>query len=178
MNISNLSRNKLFRPLAGASVSMVCGVILLATPLVELSYDSLFLFATRPASTQVAIIEMDNAAHEQLGQIRGEKWDRELHADLLTRLTEDGCPLVVFDVLFLSEWEGEPGTDEALADFTDSEALAFSCTFSSSGLAPAPPISPFGESSVISTSLPYVIPSWSSNTPEKKKLVVSTCYCY
>jgi len=66
------------------------------------SYDSLFLFATKPAPRSVVIVRLDEAAHQALKQGHGVPWDRALHARLLDRLRTNGARLVVFDV-FLTE---------------------------------------------------------------------------
>ncbi len=102
--------------LAGAALTVVCGLLLL-TPLGEAwenaSYDCLFRFGARAVTNQVVLIKMDNAACRALGQTRAH-WNRALHAQLLNQLTEAGCPLAVFDVLF-DEKRDEP-TDAMLAD--------------------------------------------------------------
>ena len=67
---------------------------------VNLSYDYLFRFGARSVTNKVALVLMDDTAYYKLGQERGKPWDRRLHADLLNKLTDDGCPLVVFDVFF------------------------------------------------------------------------------
>ena len=43
---------------------------------------------------------MDNAAFDHFHQTRGQPWDRALHAQLLNRLADDGCALVVLDFFF------------------------------------------------------------------------------
>jgi len=67
---------------------------------VNLSYDYLFRFNPRSVTNNVVLILMDQDAHAQLHQVRGEPWDRGLHAELLKRLAADNCPLVVFDSFF------------------------------------------------------------------------------
>jgi len=79
---------------------------------VNASYDCLFRFGTRPVTNKVALILMNEEAHLKLRQERG-KWDRRLHAQLLDKLTEDHCSLVVFDVFF--EDPKDPEIDKALA---------------------------------------------------------------
>ena len=51
---------------------------------------------------------------DQFHQVRGQPWDRGLHARLLNRLADDGCALVVFDSFFRQP--RDPATDEALAE--------------------------------------------------------------
>ena len=97
--------------------AVLCGLILWGTPLgeawVNASYDNLFRFGSPAVTNQVALILMDNAAFDQFHQTRGQPWDRALHAQLLDRLAEDGCQLVVFDSFF--KVPGDPATDERLA---------------------------------------------------------------
>jgi CHASE2 domain-containing sensor protein len=56
---------------------------------------------------------MDNEAYKELRQSRERHWNRSLHAQLLNKLADDGCPLVVMDIFF-----GEkdvPNSDQELA---------------------------------------------------------------
>src|SRR5258705_224434 len=80
---------------------------------VNASYDNLFRFGARGVTNKVALILMDDSACAKLGQVRT-AWDRALHTELLKRLTDGGCSMVVFDVLFRKE--GTPETDIALAE--------------------------------------------------------------
>lgn len=105
--------------MAGALLAVLCGLILLTplgAPWQHASYDVLFRFATRPTSNDVVLVLMDQSAHEALEQVRGEPWDRGLHAGLLDRLTQDDCPLVVFDVRFTSPEARNTEATRALAD--------------------------------------------------------------
>lgn len=43
---------------------------------------------------------MDTESYDALHQTRGEPWDRGLHAQLLNKLADDGCALVVMDCFF------------------------------------------------------------------------------
>ena len=60
----------------------------------------------------VVLILMDNAAFAELHQSRKQPWDRTLHARLLNKLADDGCPLVVMDCFFKSE--RDPTVDKQL----------------------------------------------------------------
>src|SRR5437773_4027954 len=80
---------------------------------VNTSYDYLFRFGARAVTNKVVLILMDNKAHNELHEVRGQ-WRRARHAEMLKLLTEGGCPLVVFDVWFGSERETD--TDAALAE--------------------------------------------------------------
>ena len=92
--------------LLGAMGTVLCGLILWGTPpgepWVNASYDNLFRFGS-PALTltnPVTLILMDNDDFDQYHQTRGQPWDRALHAELLNRLADDGCALVVMDSFF------------------------------------------------------------------------------
>ena len=86
----------------GAAAAALCGLILWMAPpgdfWVDASYDYLFRFGSRAVTNQVTLILMDNGAFASFGQVRGQPWDRALHARLLNRLADDGCELVVFDL--------------------------------------------------------------------------------
>jgi CHASE2 domain-containing sensor protein len=101
----------------GAVVAVLCGWILWMGPLgdfwVNTSYDYLFRFGNHSATNKVTLILMDNAAFDQLHQVREQPWDRALHAQLLNRLADDGCSLVVLDSFFRAT--NNPEKDEALA---------------------------------------------------------------
>jgi len=96
--------------LAGAGLCVVLGVLLLFVggwP-VYLSYDLLFLLPKPPPPDSAVIIYLDDQSFKELGQTNTANWDRNFHARLLDRLTEDQSRLIVFDVVF-----SEPGTPEA-----------------------------------------------------------------
>jgi CHASE2 domain-containing sensor protein len=118
MSLSAITRYPLFRPAVGAALTAVCGLALWSMPLgdvwVNASYDYLFRFGSRKATNQVVLVLMDNEAYDRCGQKRGKPWDRALHAQLLNRLADDGCPLVVFDCFFGDL--RDPVKDQALAD--------------------------------------------------------------
>jgi len=101
----------------GAALAVLCGWLLWATPLgdpwTDASYDYLFRFGSRAVTNQVTLILMDNGAFDRFHQTRGQPWDRSLHAQLLNRLADDGCPLVVFDSFF--QQPRDPEKDQALA---------------------------------------------------------------
>jgi len=104
----------------GAAVAVLCGFLLWRTPLgepwVNASYDYLFRFGARAVTNRVTLIQMDNEAYDYFHQVRGQPWDRGLHAQLLNRLADDGCALVVFDSFFRQPHPREPAQDEALAE--------------------------------------------------------------
>lgn len=113
-----IQRPALMKSAAGAVLAVLCGLFLwsssLGEPWVDASYDYLFRFATHGVTNQVSLILMDNAAFDQFHQTRGQPWDRALHAQLLNRLADDGCPLVAMDSFFRAP--RDPAKDKALAD--------------------------------------------------------------
>jgi CHASE2 domain-containing sensor protein len=100
----------------GSALCVALGLVLLhlviGERLVPLSYDLLFLFRKPSVIEDTQIIYMDEDSFAKLGQKRAATWDRDLHSDLLNRLTADGSKLVVFDIVF-----SEPGTPEANTNF-------------------------------------------------------------
>lgn len=101
----------------GAALTVLVGLLLWGTSLGEswtnASYDYLFRFGSRSVTNQVVLILMDNGAFDAFGQVRGQPWDRALHARLLNRLADDGCALAVFDSFFREL--RDPQKDDALA---------------------------------------------------------------
>ena len=118
MKLNTVIKHRFFQPIGGAALAALCGLALWAMPLGDAwqnaSYDYLFRFGSRAVTNQLVLIEMDNAAYAALGQTRTQPWDRRLHAKLLNRLKDDGCPLVVFDVFFEKARDQE--SDKALAE--------------------------------------------------------------
>jgi CHASE2 domain-containing sensor protein len=80
---------------------------------VNASYDNLFRFGARGITNKVALVLMDDSACAKLGQVRT-AWDRALHTELLKKLTDSGCSMVVFDVFFKKE--GTPEIDGSFAE--------------------------------------------------------------
>ncbi len=128
MTLKSFSESKFFRPAAAAAVAVFCGLGLWVTTLGEnpdqetigdkwddASYDYLFRFGAPASTNNVVLILMDNDSYTDpaLKQTRGVPWDRSLHAQLLNKLADDKCPLVIFDVRFLERRDA--ATDQALA---------------------------------------------------------------
>ena len=65
-----------------------------------LSYDLPFLLSDPASPRDVVLIEMDEISHTELHQEYGQRWDRQLHAQLLDYLRTDGSGVVVFDIVF------------------------------------------------------------------------------
>jgi CHASE2 domain-containing sensor protein len=104
--------------LTGAGLTVLSGFLLWTVPLgdpwINASYDFLFRFGSRSVTNQVALVLMDNESHDSLAQPRSEFWDRNLHAKLLDKLTDDGARIVVFDVCFKNT--NSAATDSRLAE--------------------------------------------------------------
>ena len=113
----NPSHPLLHRSVPGAALAVLCGLLLGLTPFgdawVNASYDNLFRFGNHGVHRKVTLILMDNAAFARFHQMRGQPWDRALHAQLLNRLADDGCPLVVLDSFFRDP--RDPASDAAFA---------------------------------------------------------------
>ncbi|HXC34513.1 MAG TPA: CHASE2 domain-containing protein [Candidatus Acidoferrales bacterium] len=127
MTLKGLSESKFFRPTVAATAAVLCGLGLWATTLGEnrdhetigdkwerASYDYLFYFGAPVVTNNIVLILMDNDSYTVLGQARPPGvWDRSLHAQLLNKLADDRCPLVICDVRFLKA--GDAASDHALA---------------------------------------------------------------
>lgn len=107
----HIPKHKFFRPVVGGFLAACCGLLLWATkvgdPWVRSSYDNLFRFGGRAVTNDVAVIFLDNEAYAALRQDRqaNPPWDRALYTQLLNKLADDGCALVVMDVVFMSDGE-------------------------------------------------------------------------
>jgi CHASE2 domain-containing sensor protein len=101
----------------GAALAVLCGLVLwwtrLGIPLENLSYDGLFRFSETVVTNKPVLILMDNAARSEYGVQPKDPWKRESHTELLNRLADAGCRLVVLDILF--DKDGDPATDWDLA---------------------------------------------------------------
>src|SRR5262249_20558583 len=102
--------------LTGGLVAGLLGVLLASAPigeaLVRSSYDLPFLFVNRDPGSNVVIIYMDEASHINLDQRFDTAWDRNLHAELVRRLTTNGASLIFFDVVFS---DSDTNKDKGLA---------------------------------------------------------------
>jgi CHASE2 domain-containing sensor protein len=83
------------------------------TPAARWSYDLPFILRPPARMEGIVIIEIDEVSVRQLNQSWGQMWSRQLHAQLLKRLKEDGAKLVVFDIVFADA--GPPEADRQLA---------------------------------------------------------------
>jgi len=118
VKLNAIIQHKFFKPAVGAGLAILCGLVLWDSPLGErwanASYDYIFRFGARPVTNQVALILMDNDAYAHYRQVREPpSWNRALHAELLKKLADDGCALVILDTFFRAP--REPDSDLALA---------------------------------------------------------------
>src|SRR5262245_28836309 len=99
---------KLWPGLVGAALSVGVGWFLLNTTFglgpVFLSYDLPFsirpMFDLLEIPQEAVIIYLDDESAAKLSQPLARPWDRELHAQLLDRLTADGAKSVTYDIFF------------------------------------------------------------------------------
>jgi CHASE2 domain-containing sensor protein/class 3 adenylate cyclase len=94
----------------GAAVVALVGILALGlnTPLTRLSYDLSYLTRPEIRPEEALIIAMDAQSHDELGQERGQRWSRKLHADLLRVLTPLGPRAIVLDTVMstTNEFDG------------------------------------------------------------------------
>jgi adenylate cyclase len=119
-------RQRVHRPWFGSGLGAVLvplvGLCLLGLPIgrgfVDWSYDLPFLMQPSQNITNVEIVTMDETLYHALGQSPA-RFDRTLHAQLVTNLNAQGAKLIVFDMVFL---DAEPGTShlaEAMQERTN-----------------------------------------------------------
>jgi CHASE2 domain-containing sensor protein len=149
--LSSIRHHKFFRPAAGALLCVLCGLALgslsLGDPWVRASYDNLFRFGSHRVTNDVVVVFMDNEAFAALGQDRTHTppWDRALHAQLLNKLADDGCALVVMDVVFMSEGKDMPKDNALVTAMSRVNRLALAAEQAGSshtGIESASPILP------------------------------------
>ena len=92
MNLNAVTAHRFFKLTLAALIATVCGLALWHTSagqsLIDASYDYLFRFGARAVSNNVVLIVMDNEAHKELSQTRGQ-WKRSQHTNLVERLAAD-----------------------------------------------------------------------------------------
>lgn len=77
----------------GAALTISLGWLLLTPlgdPLTNFSYELPFVFRPDVKLTNVVILYMDDKSHQKLAQRLGQAWDRTIHAQTLSRLTQLG----------------------------------------------------------------------------------------
>ena len=111
MNLKAITEWAYFRPVTGAALAVLAGLLLWGTPIGDwwehASFDYQFRFSSRAVTNQVVLIQLDNQAYRDLNQDRYDPnkpgsmpWDRKLHKDLLNKLADGGASLVVMDIFF------------------------------------------------------------------------------
>ena len=132
------------RPRLLAALLLAAGMALLGLALknnfASASYDALHSLAgVQPAATAdspVVIVYLDLASflHEQ--QDPAQPWSRDLHAQLLHRLTAAGAKAVVFDIVFGNAGPN-PAADQAFAEaILENGRVILAAEFSSTTIAP------------------------------------------
>ncbi len=114
-------RGHLKAPLSIALINGIFGALLFVTPWVsqlEEEFGLGWLFQLRgaqPPPEQVALVVMDTESMKVLGLERlHRKWPRQLHAQLIRKLSTAGATVIAFDVFFREPYKD--GVDKALAD--------------------------------------------------------------
>ncbi|MCB0335501.1 MAG: CHASE2 domain-containing protein, partial [Bdellovibrionales bacterium] len=67
------------------------------------------------APDDVVLVAMDEDSYQELGVPLNGAWPRDIHAELLVRLSEAGAKRAVFDILFLGAGQ-DPVADRDLAE--------------------------------------------------------------
>jgi CHASE2 domain-containing sensor protein len=112
-----MTRNHASRSAIGAALAFLSALALWKTPvgnsLINTSYDHCVQFSSRSVTNKITFVMMDNESFDAMHQTRGQPWDRDLHAQLLNKLADDGCAMVVVDAFFGQRREEQK--DDALA---------------------------------------------------------------
>jgi len=104
--------------IGGALLTIALGVCWLvysfAEPIVRLSYDIPFLWRSTLDTHEIVLVYLDEYSARQLHQPLDDVWNRQLHVQLLDRLTRDKARLVFYDISF--DQPREPEADQAFAE--------------------------------------------------------------
>src|SRR6266704_2939952 len=105
VNKETQSPRRLRTAAAGAALTALVGLLFVPWPLgrglASLSFDLPFGWLPRRPVQGVMIIYLDQPSADKFGQEWGEaRWNRELHAKLLNRLTDCQAKAVIFDIHF------------------------------------------------------------------------------
>lgn len=82
--------------------------------LINLSYDIPFAWRQNIPVDNVLVIYIDEESYSVLDKNPLQPWDRQLHADLVNRLTQGGAALIVMDIVFIGNTDPE-ATDNLVA---------------------------------------------------------------
>lgn len=97
-----------------AGLSLLLWQSSLSDAIVDLSYDSLFLWRVPIVPQEATLIYLDERTLKDKHQAPHE-FDRRIHAEVLDRLTQDRAKCVVFDILFDQPRPQAADSDRALA---------------------------------------------------------------
>ena len=79
----------------------------------QLLYDSQLKFWSRPPADDIVIVAIDTPSLSHIGRW---PWSRQVHAQLVRRLTEAGAKVIVLDILFSEAEQGSPDADRKLIE--------------------------------------------------------------
>ena len=97
----------------------------------QLLYDSQLKFWSRPAPDDIVIVAIDTPSLSQIGRW---PWSRQVHAQLVQRLTEAGAKAIVLDILFAEAEQQSPDADRSLIEaVTASGRVVLPVVFEQSG---------------------------------------------
>ena len=101
MNLQALVQHRFFRPVVGAGLAALFGLLLWHSPPGEwwrnASFDYQLRFGSRGVTNRVIVIYLKDEPRVTPGG-KAPPWPRNMHTRLLDRLTADGCRLVVIDL--------------------------------------------------------------------------------
>ena len=127
-------------------MATVCGLMLWKFSFGEAwrnaSYDYSLRFGARAVTNRIAYIMMDTEAYNQFHQTRDRPWDRGLHAQLLNKLADDQCAMVVMDCFFRDATEKDGALANAMRRLRRIALMAQQTKITSSSLVGAHPLLP------------------------------------
>ncbi|MEJ1381572.1 MAG: CHASE2 domain-containing protein [Candidatus Sedimenticola sp. (ex Thyasira tokunagai)] len=103
-------------------LAIVAGTLLLTLFLVasdwlqrwdNLIYDAQLTLMSRPAAVDTVIVAIDDASLKVLGRW---PWTRDIHGDLVEKLSKAGAEAIFLDILFSEETPGQPLQDQRLVE--------------------------------------------------------------
>ena len=104
------------------ALSVVLSFLLLTAVLERWQNQITDLFyADRDASSKVMIVEIDDASIQKIGAW---PWNREVFANVVSKLSEEKTRIVGFDVVFSEEREGDDKFQESLSNSSSEIVLA------------------------------------------------------
>ena len=101
----------------------------------DVLYDVLARANDRPADTSILIVDIDDRSLAQLGAW---PWSRDVHGQMIDRLSAAGASTIVYDVLF-SQRSSDPARDQALGQAIARSGKVYLPQFLQYGGGDAPP---------------------------------------